>query len=303
MEGARLEGTDTAGRVERASADYLASVTRLLERCRLADPTGGLWEAADFQWWWRRVRPSDELGQIFWIDDHGDPVAAFVLTDWDGRWEGEVTVAPDRSRELFAEVWQQGLERMASLELETVHVRARDDDTALRRVLAEAGFAPAGDESTASWLDGPRRSPVSELPRGFRLRSHAERADRPHHMIRRNGEEVAERLGQCSLYDPELDLLVEAPNGEVAGYALFWADPVTRVGLVEPMRAEDAYQRLGIGKHLLTAGVDRLASRGCERMKVSYRDENAGAKALYLGAGFSPNDTSRVYCRGFAGGD
>jgi ribosomal protein S18 acetylase RimI-like enzyme len=75
---------------------------------------------------------------------------------------------------------------------------------------------------------------------------------------------------------------------------------VTQVGLVEPMRTEAAYQRLGLGKHLLTAGIDRLAARGCERMKVSYMDGNAGAKALYLGAGFSPNDTSRVYRGGFA---
>jgi hypothetical protein len=38
-------------RVELRTDDYLDLVTGLLQRCRLADPTGGLWEAADYQWW------------------------------------------------------------------------------------------------------------------------------------------------------------------------------------------------------------------------------------------------------------
>jgi GNAT superfamily N-acetyltransferase len=181
-----------------------------------------------------------------------------------------------------------------------VTVRARDDDPALVAALKGAGFVEAGDADTACWLAAGQRPAVSALPAGFRLRSRAETADRPHHMIGRNGEHVAERLAECSIYDPELDLLVEAPDGDVAGYALFWPDPVTRVGLVEPMRTEDGYQRLGIGRHLLTAGIDRLAERGCERMKVSYMNENAGARALYLGAGFSPHDTSCVYRGAFA---
>jgi hypothetical protein len=79
-------------------------------------------------------------------------------------------------------------------------------------------------------------------------------------MARRNGAQVAERLARCSLYRPELDLMVEAPDGGVAGYGLFWADPVTGVGLVEPMRTEDAHQRLGSGRHVLTSGLVRLAA-------------------------------------------
>ena len=282
-------------REEVVTDGYLDLVTRLLQRCRLSDPTGGLWEAGDFQWWWRRVRPSDRRGQLFWRDVRGEPVAGVILNDWDAMWACDVIVSPEHLPELFDAVWRRALERMDELQPATVEVRARDDDTTTRTALAEAGFAPAGDNDTTTWLDAVRRPQVSPLAGGFELRSRAETADRPHHMIRRNGEHVAERLAECSLYDPELDLLIEAPNGDVAGYALFWLDPVTRVGLVEPMRVEEPYQRLGLAKHLLTAGIDRLVARGCERLKVSYWDENAPAKALYLGAGFVPESTSRVY--------
>jgi ribosomal protein S18 acetylase RimI-like enzyme len=279
--------------VELSGRTYLDAVTGLLQRWRLDDPVGGVWEAADFQWWWRKPRPSDELGQLFWLDDADEPVAALTLNDWDGDWECDVVARPVD----FEPVWARALARFDELELKSVSLRARNDDDRLLEALRDAGFVPAGDDDTTSWLEAARQPDVSRLPDGFRLRSRAETADRPHHMIRRNGEHVAERLGGCSLYDPELDLLVEAPRGDVAGYALFWADPVTRVGLVEPMRAEDEYQRRGVARHLLTAGIDRLVARGCVRMKVSYWDANPGAKALYLGAGFEPVGSSRVYRR------
>ena len=48
------------------------------------------------------------------------------------------------------------------------------------------------------------------------------------------------------LYRRDLDLAVVAGD-EVAGYALFWPDPVTGVGLVEPMRVEDEHAGKGLG--------------------------------------------------------
>jgi RimJ/RimL family protein N-acetyltransferase len=101
-------------------------------------------------------------------------------------------------------------------------------------------------------------------------------------MIARNGEQVAERLAECSIYRPELDLAVYAPRGELAAYGLFWADAATGVGLVEPMRTE---------------GLDRLAPARCQRFKVSYVLGNEASRRLYLAAGFRPWSTSRTYRR------
>ncbi len=112
-------------------------------------------------------------------------------------------------------------------------------------------------------------------------------------MRHRNGDAVEERLGQCPLYDPELDLAVEVVDGRIAGYSLYWLDPVTKVGLVEPVRVEDEYQRRGLGRAMLTAGVDRLAVKGAERVKISYRTE--AAAALYQDVGFQPTSTATWY--------
>ncbi len=115
----------------------------------------------------------------------------------------------------------------------------------------------------------------------------------PHPMTGRNGAEVEARLRTCSLYRPELDLMVRAPDGEVAGYSLYWADDVTGVGLLEPMRTEEAHERRGIASHMLAAGLDLLAACGCQRLKV------ANDIPLYLRAGFVPlpEATAQVYAR------
>jgi predicted N-acetyltransferase YhbS len=57
---------------------------------------------------------------------------------------------------------------------------------------------------------------------------------------------------------------------------------VTGVGLVEPMRTQDAHQGRGLARHVLAAGLDGLAARGCRRLKVS------NDLRLYLRAGFRP---------------
>jgi ribosomal protein S18 acetylase RimI-like enzyme len=114
-------------------------------------------------------------------------------------------------------------------------------------------------------------------------------------MAGRNGAQVEPRLRECSLYDPNLDLAVGAPDGTVAGSALFWADPVTRVGVVEPMRVEEAHWGRGLATQLLRAGLRRLADHGCTRMKVIARASNPVALALYGGAGFCVTDVSRVW--------
>jgi ribosomal protein S18 acetylase RimI-like enzyme len=61
----------------------------------------------------------------------------------------------------------------------------------------------------------------------------------------------------------------------------------------EPMRVEDEYQRRGLARAMLTEGLDRLASRGARRLKVSYATD--AARALYVGAGFHVTSTSTSY--------
>jgi GNAT superfamily N-acetyltransferase len=277
--------------------EYLELVTKLLQRARLENPTAGLWEAGDLQWWWRRDRPSDAEGQTFWLDDAGAPVAAVIITDWgqtrfheqpDDPWSCDPIVLPSKADALLPVVWSRALERIDSLALDAVDVIARDDDRKLQALLADAGLARTDGVGVSTWMPATERARPTPLPEGFRLRDRTQTSDRPHHMIPRNGEHVAERLLQTSLYRLDLDLFVETSDGEPAAYGMFWWHPATGVGLVEPMRTMDEYQRLGLGRHILTTGLDRLAALGASRLKIGYDDDNPASKHLYLSVGFRP---------------
>jgi GNAT superfamily N-acetyltransferase len=278
--------------VRASGLEYLALVTELLQRARLADAEAGLWEAADLQWWWRTPRRSDAVDQLFWIDDKG-PVAGVVLTEWRRAWGCDAIIVPGTVP--LAVVWAHAVEAIDGLGLEAVEVLARDDDFELLGLLADAGFVADNERSGVTWMDARDRPDVAAMPEGFVLVDRADATTRPHPMQRRSGEEVEARLRQCSLYDPALDLAVETGDGEAAGYALFWLDPVTKVGLVEPMRVENAYQRRGLASAMLTAGLERLAKRGASRLKVGYSTDVA--RGLYVGAGFRVTSTSRSLSR------
>jgi GNAT superfamily N-acetyltransferase len=271
-----------------SGARYLQLATALLQRMRLRSPAGGIWEAADVQWWSRQERPSDRRGQLFWLDGQGEPGAAVILTDFfHRRVQCDVLTLPGEDGPGPA-VWPEALRRVEALAV-AAEFPVRSDDAGALAELAAAGYRPAGRPGVlATWLAAARRPPVPALAPGYRLVSRADAPGRAHPMVARNGPGVAARLAQCSLYRPELDLAVEAPDGQVAGYGLFWPDPVTRVGLVEPMRTEDAHQRRGIASYVLAAGLERLAARGCERLKVG---NDIG---LYLRAGFVPLRTATL---------
>jgi ribosomal protein S18 acetylase RimI-like enzyme len=280
--------------VRAAGLDYLALATELLQRARLAHAEAGLWEATDLQWWWRTHRRSDAIDQLFWLDEQG-PVAGVVLTDWGRAWGCDPIVVPGLSTVPLATVWARAIQEIDGLGLEAVEVLARDDDFELLGLLAGTGFVATDERSGITWMNAEDRPEVAALAEGFVLVDRARETATPHPMRRRSGEAVEARLQQCSLYDPGLDLAVEADDGQVAGYALFWFDPVTEVGLVEPMRVEDAYQRRGLARAMLTAGLDRLAKRGARRFKVGYATD--AARALYVGAGFRVTSTSKGYRR------
>ena len=292
QEGVDTQASQTA--LVRGSR-YLELATTLLQRMRLTCAAGGVWEAADVQWWSRYRRATDQHDQLFWLDANGEPLAAVILTDWDPSIQCDALMLP--ASDAFArEVWRTAVTRAAALGPAPVEFPVRDDDTSGAGVLTDAGYLPGSDRVVASWLDSGARPQISALTPGYRLLSRAEAADRPHHLAARNGQVVEQRLRRCSLYRPDLDLMVEAPDGQVAGYGLFWADLVTGVGLVEPMRTEQAHQRRGIARHILTTGLDRLAALGCDRLKVSNDID------LYLRAGFQPlaAATATIYSRAAA---
>jgi len=284
----------------RVGFQYLETATTLLHRVRNHDPTAGSLEAADLHWWWRTPRSTDSVPQLFWFDHAGRPEAAVIATDWGDGVALDPIVMPNATPDWVAHVMDCGLAHANELGFESVDVVIDRADHVMREVLIGHGFAEEQGNMlnvVDAWLSLGPRTPVSSLHEDYQLCSRLDTLDRPHHMIHRKGPELETRLRQSSLYRPELDLLVLDASKRVAAYGLFWFDPVTVTGLVEPMRTENEHQRRGLARHILTAGINLLAQAGAERTKLCFSPTNAAAKNLYLSVGFKPDKQTAVLSR------
>lgn len=280
--------------------DYLKAVTALLQRVRSSHPTAGLYEAADLQWWWsQRSRSSDDLPQLFWFDQLGRPESAVIATDWGERIALDPIVMPDATPDWLAHVMERGLAHAGASGFGAIGLEVDRVDDVLRDVLVGHGFEIEDDGLVETWLGADARPDISPLPDDYRLSSRLDSMQRPHHMIslERNHPDPEARLRLTSLYRPDLDLVVHDRHDSVAAYGLFWYDPETATGLVEPMRTEDDHQRRGLARHILTTGIDLLAEAGAERIKICYEPDNPAARGLYLGVGFEPDRRTVVYTR------
>jgi GNAT superfamily N-acetyltransferase len=283
----------------RVGLQYLEVATALLRRVRSVHPTAGLYEAADLHWRWRKPRSTDNLRQLFWFDQGGRPEAAVITTDRGDGISLDPIVMPDATPDWVAHVIERGLAHASEAGFGAVDVLVDRADDVMREVLVGHGFAIEEDEmvEVESWLAADARPEISPLHDNYRLSRRLDRMLRPHHMIHRNGPDVEPRLRQTSLYRPDLDLVVLDRRDRVAAYGLFWFDPETATGLVEPMRTEDDHQRRGLARHLLTAGIDLLAEAGAARIKIVFRLDNPASKGLYLSVGFESVKQTAVFAR------
>ncbi len=271
--------------------EYLEAATSLLQRIRAEHPTAGLWEAADRQWSWRNERSTDVVPQLFWFDDAGQPQAAALTTDSPYGVAFDPIVMPGATPDWLAHVVERGLAHAADHGFEVVEVEVDRAGDEMRNVLFDRGFTVEEEAVVEAWITAEALPEISALSDGYRLSSRAENMQYQHHMTspERNHPDPEERLRQTSLYRPDLDLVVYDSDDNVAAYGLFWYDPVTATGLVEPMRTEDDHQQRGLARHVLTAGLGRLAAAGAERIKICYEPGNPGASHLYLDVGFEPD--------------
>ena len=283
----------------RVGVQYLEVATALLQRARSAHPTAGLYEAADLQWWWRMPRSTDNIPQLFWFDHLGRPEAAVLAIDWGDRVALAPVVMPDTPPDWIAYVMERGLDHAGEAGFDPIGLEVDPTDAVLPEVLVDHGFAIEEDGVVETWLTADARPEISPLHEGYRLFSRLDTLQHPHHMIspKRNHADVEPRLRETSLYRPDLDLVVLDSRDEVAAYGLFWFDPATATGLVEPMRTEDDHQRRGLARHILTAGIDLLARAGAERIKICYEPDNPASGGLYLSVGFEPVRQTVVFSR------
>jgi predicted N-acetyltransferase YhbS len=95
-------------------------------------------------------------------------------------------------------------------------------------------------------------------------------------------------------YDPQLHLVVEAPDGSVAAFAGFTIDTASKVATLEPVGTRDGQRRLGLAQAAISEGLRRVADRGVEVVHVANWGP-ADAGHLYGSLGFEHYATQTAW--------
>lgn len=203
-----------------------------------------------------------------------------------------------------AEMWRWSADEMASgmraqgeVQIDTVGVAAQD--RWLQAQLTAQGFVRSQD--TQVHLVRPLLNQIAEpcLPPGYRVQpvtgeAEAEQRAAPMHAAFGSQTTFARYwpryrlLMRAPLYTPDLDLVIEAPDGQLVAFCLCWLDAVNRVGYFEPLGVHPAFQRRGLGRAVLQAGLRLLQSRGMTTATVHRALADPAAHHFYTALSFRP---------------
>ena len=222
----------------------------------------------------------------------GGDVVGFAW--FDGFDAGDYVVGPHSPEGVALEAinWLEEGHRRYALS-EPFGIAVIEGDGERRARLEERGYRPTDAGGVRFWqrIDPAFDAP---LPEGFVVRAIDGDDDIERRVfVQHNSFEsstatpdVWRALAKLPGYEPELDLIVVAPDGTGAAGCTVWYDKSIKVGEFEPVGTAHAFQRRGIGKALLAEGLRRLRALGAGQAIVQTNITNAPAIALYRSAGF-----------------
>jgi len=237
-------------------------------------------------------------------DDPSDPDRLLAWSLTDPNWATfDVYVQPEFRETLLAEkiyIWAEehiaAIIRAAGQDKIRMNYIAENDEIVNTRLQAR-GFQciGAGTVCMSQSLDYPLPQPG--LPEGYTVRGSkgetevVARATAQYSAFTNTipFDRYVDRFRgfmQSPVYDPELDVVAVAPDGRIDSFCIVWLDPVTGVGLFEPVGTHPDFQRRGLGKAVMSEALRRLKERGMERAIVSTNADNTPGIKLYEAAGF-----------------
>lgn len=175
-------------------------------------------------------------------------------------------------------------------------VEYRDDDYERLRLVESHGFVLDDDEEGYVLLEHAL-APLAAVPTppdGFTLRPlNGERETAAYAELHRAAfastsmtPEWRARTLSMPHYQPELDLVISAPDGTLGGFCVGWLDPLRRVAQVEPMGVHPRFQQLGLARILLLEMLHRFKERRAESAIVETNLDRSAARHSYESVGF-----------------
>jgi ribosomal protein S18 acetylase RimI-like enzyme len=96
-------------------------------------------------------------------------------------------------------------------------------------------------------------------------------------------------------YRPELDIVVEAPDGRLVAFCICWFDEASRAGQVEPLGCHKDFRAYALGRVALSEGLRRLQALGAREIFVETDNYRNTAFRLYESFDFQVIQQVLVY--------
>jgi len=254
----------------------------------------------DLDWWRWTANPGYGVENAhLWFDD--DDLLAFA---WLGGGQVDLVTHPHYQDVLPLMLeWseEQPLARMVDKQGRTgTRTWSLAGDEFRTKALRGAGY-----ERTDQGFCFRRRAdltdvPPPQLPDGFRIRHVLGEQDlerrvdvhRDAFAPSRMTVEKHRNVMRSLTYRPELDLIVEAPDGAFAAYCLAWFDERNRFGIFEPVGCHSSYRQRGLTKAVMYEGMKRLRQLGATSALVNSSLGAPAATALYESVGMPVVDVT-----------
>lgn len=162
--------------------------------------------------------------------------------------------------------------------------------------LADCGYQNLGVIEDVRLYDLNRPIPEPVLPPGFRFSTMAECGDSAALIELENqvwGIKLDENWfrGKSSApsYSADLDLLVLAPDGQLAAHSLVWLYPHNQSAEIDPIGTHPEFRRLGLARALVLESFRRM--RACGMQTAYIASETQDPVVSYLYASLDPPGT------------
>ena len=241
-----------------------------------------------------RVRLED----VATLWERGEQIVAILMPDG-GRGEAHLSVHPAlRTLELEEEMLAVAEERLAEItpgHTNRLCVWAPAQDLLRQDLLTRRGYTKDGwpeiqwrrrlDEAIPAMPVAPGYS-IRSLGDGLELLERCYASGLGFHdgdiktaVENRDDPTWYRNIQTAPLYRRDLDLVASAPDGAIAAFCTVWFDDVTRSACFEPVATVPQHRRRGLGRSLMTEGLQRLHRMGATLAFVS--GFSPPANALY----------------------
>jgi hypothetical protein len=282
-------------------SDYTQMRGLLREGYRLAGHLAYL-TVGDLDWWRCTTNDPEVLSKVrLWFTTEGQLVA-FV-------WPGDDQIdwmSHPHHRDLEANILEwaevEYTPRLSKADKSSdFRVWCYEQDSQRQSLLSARGYLRSTDYLALHSYSLVRPLTSRSLPVGYSVRAFAGEAEiearvnvhRATFHPSRMTVEKHRKVMAAPTYRPDLDLVVVAPNGELAAYTIVWWDPLNRMGIFEPVGCHPAHQRRGLASAVLCEGMRRLRKLDATVAYVnSWREDSSGAYT-YRSVDFTVTD--RMY--------